>query len=210
MKTKTKNQILAATACALVAMNISRVSAQGITGGQYLNIVPANASYTGDWNASESSSTSTGFEINAPGGSGSFSTLYYAIPANNVTANNPADTQVVFNFTFNSGTFAGPVNVLFALDDSLGGVDYYGTGYTINGDGSYSKTFALQSANQANVANGAVINGLNLQLDPANVSGNYDITFNSITLQTAAVPEPSTFAFAAFGSAAIWLLRRRK
>lgn len=184
--------------------------AQGITGGQYLNINPATASFSGNWNSSDSTATATGLEIVAAGGSGSFSTLYYAIPAGDVAANNPADTQVVFDFTINSGTFAGPVNVLFALDDSANGTDYYHTGYTISAPGAYSETFSLQSPNLANIAGGAVVNGLNLQLDPANVTGNYDITFNSITLGTAAVPEPTTLAYSAFGSLAIWIFRRRK
>jgi len=70
-------------------------------------------------------------EYNAPGGGGSFSTMYYPIPVSQQTPLNPLDTQVTFKFNWNSGNAVAGVNVLFALDDSLGGVNYYGTGYNI-------------------------------------------------------------------------------
>ncbi|MGC9941288.1 MAG: PEP-CTERM sorting domain-containing protein [Verrucomicrobiota bacterium] len=199
---------LAAAAVTAGLIMAHSVQAQGITGGQYLAINPTTASFTGDWSTSSTiSSNSTGLEIVGPGGSGSFSTMYYALAAGQIQPNNPLVTQVVFNFTFNSGTFAGPVNVLFALDDSLGGVDYYATGYTISAPGAYSETFNLQTANLDNIQNGAQIAGMNLQLDPANISGNYDITFNSLTL---AVPEPAPVALAGLGAVSLWFLRRRK
>jgi hypothetical protein len=100
------------------------------------------------------------------------------------------------------------VNVLFALDDSMGGTDYYGTGYNVPTPGLNSYTFALQAPNQAHVAAGAIINGLNYQIDPANVSGNYDITYSSITLSV--VPEPTTLALAGLGIAGLLAFRRRK
>jgi hypothetical protein len=185
--------------------------AQSITGTTYLsNINPASPFYSGYWNTplATITSTATGLEFVAPGGSGSFSTMYYPIPLANQTALNPADTQVTFNFLWNSGNAVGGVNVLFALDDSMGGVDYYGTGYNVPTPGLNSYTFNLQGPNLANIAAGAVINGMNFQIDPANVSGNYDITYSSITL--SAVPEPTTFALAGLGAAGLLIFRRRK
>jgi hypothetical protein len=185
------------------------VQAQSITGTPYMsNINPAAPSYTGYWNTplTTKTSTSTGLEFNAPGGSGSFSTMYYAIPAAQQTPLNPLDTQVTFKFTWNSGNAVGGVNVLFALDDSMGGVDYYGTGYNVPTPGLNSYTFALQAPNQAHVAAGAIINGLNFQIDPANVSGNYDITYSSITL----TPEPTTLTLAGLGTVGLLAFRRRK
>ena len=104
------------------------------------------------------------------GGSGSFSTMYYPIPLANQAPTATTDDQVVFKFTWNSGNAVGGVNVLFALGDSMGGVDYYGTTYNnlfVPGT-TYTYTFALQSPNLANIQAGAVINGMNFQIDPAN------------------------------------------
>ena len=196
-----------AVASGLVIANSAQ--AQPITGTPFMsNINPANAFFTGYWNTplATITSTPTGLEFNAPGGSGSFSTMYYAIPSGQQTPLNPLDTKVQFNFTWNSGNAVAGVNVLFALDDSMGGVNYYGTGYNIPSPGLNSYTFALQAANQAHVAAGAIINGINFQIDPANVSGKYDITFNSLTL----VPEPTTLALVGLGTAGLLTFRRRK
>jgi hypothetical protein len=185
--------------------------AQGITGTPFLSNIPAvGPSYSGYWSTplATITSTPTGLEFNAPGGSGSFSTMYYAIPVGQQTSLNPLDTMVTFNFLWNSGNAVGGVNVLFALDDSNGGVNYYGTGYNIPTPGLNSYTFNLQSPNQANVTAGYLISGMNFQIDPANVSGNYDITYSSITLTPA--PEPTTFALAGLGVAGLLAFRRRK
>ena len=56
--------------------------------------------------------------------------------------------------------------------------------------------------------NGIIINGMNFQIDPANVSGNYDITFNSLVLSP--VPEPATLALVGLGAAGLLAFRRRK
>ena len=185
--------------------------AQGITGTPYLSNVPASGpSYSGPWNTTNTTitSTPTGLEFNAPGGGGSFSTMYYPIPATNQASLNPLDAQVTFNFIWNSGIPAGGVNVLFALDDSNGGSDYYATGYVVPTAGLNSYTYALQSPNAANVAAGAIINGMNFQIDPANVSGRYDITYSSITLNP--VPEPGTLALAGLGAVGLLAFRRKK
>ena len=198
-----------AVASGLVMVNSAQ--AQAITGTPYLSNIPAvGPSYSGLWATplATITSTATGLEFNAPGGGGSFSQMYYPIPLGDQTALNLLDTQVTFDFTWNSGNAVGGVNVLFALGDSLGGVDYYGTGYVVPTPGLNSYTFTLQSPNLANVGAGAIINGMNFQIDPANVSGNYDITFNSLVLSP--VPEPATLALVGLGAAGLLAFRRRK
>jgi PEP-CTERM motif len=198
-----------AVATGLVIADSAR--AQTITGTPYLsNINPSAASFSGFWSTplATITSTPTGMEFNAPGGTGSFSTMYYGIPLGQQTALNPLDNQVTFTFIWNSGNAVAGVNVLFALDDSMGGVNYYGTGYNIPSPGVNSYTFPLQADNLAHVAAGAIINGMNFQIDPANVSGNYDITYSSITLSQ--VPEPTTLALAGLGAISLLAFRRRK
>ena len=210
MKQHTK-WFAATLAAAGVLIIANSVQAQSVTGTPYLsNMNPADPSYSGYWATplTTVTSTATGLEFNAPGGTGSFSQLYYPLPVGQQTTLNPLDTQVTFNFIWNSGNAVAGVNVLFALDDSLGGVNYYGTGYNIPTPGLNSYTFNLQAANLANVGAGAIINGLNFQIDPANVSGNYDITYSSITLSPT--PEPTTLALVGLGAAGLLAIRRRK
>ena len=210
MKQYTKSFVAALAVASCLAIT-HLAQAQSVTGTPYMsNISPASGFYSGYWNApiTTITSTPTGLEFNAPGGGGSFSTMYYPIPVAQQTALNPLDNQVTFNFLWNSGNAVAGVNVLFALDDSLGGVNYYGTGYNIPTPGLNSYTFPLQAANLANVGAGAVINGLNYQIDPANVSGNYDITYSSLTLSQ--VPEPTTLALVGLGAACLLGARRRK
>ena len=209
MKQNTK-WIAAVAAVVTGLAAVESTQAQGITGGAYLNIPTAGAGYSGNWNAGDATATATGLEFVAAGGTGSFSTFYNAIPVGEVQPNDPVATQVVFDFTITGATFAAGVNVLFALDDSLGGTAYYGTGYTITADGSYSETDTLMSPNSTDIAGGATITGVNFQIDPANISGNYNITFNSLTLEPAAVPEPAPMALAGVGAACFMFLRRRK
>jgi hypothetical protein len=101
------------------------------------------------------------------------------------------------------------VNVIFSLDDTgVGGAaDYYSTGYVIPQAGVNTFSFFLQAGNLADFQAGQSVGGINFQIDPANVSGNYDITYSSIILQT---PEPSTYALAAMGTACLVIFRRRK
>ncbi len=191
-------------------MIANSVQAQSVDGTTYLsNINPSDPSFSGNWATTATiTSTPTGLEFNAAGGPGTFSTMYYAIPVGQQTALNSLDTQVTFNFLWNSGNAVGGVNVIFALDDSAGGVNYYSTGYNVPTLGLNSYTFNLQSPNLANVAGGALINGINFQIDPANVSGNYDITYSSITLHP--VPEPATLAVTGLGIVSLLAFRRRK
>lgn len=184
---------------------------QGITGTPYLsNINPTNVGFFQVWATPAATITQTpsGLEINAPGGTGSFSSSYYALPANQIQPNNPFARNVTFSYIWNSGNAVAGVNVLFSLDDSNGGsAVYYGTGYIVPSLGVNTFTFPLQAANLADFAAGDVVNGINFQIDPANVSGNYDITYRSITLSP--VPEPTMAALAGLGFAGLWIVRRR-
>jgi hypothetical protein len=202
--------IAGAVAAGALALTGS-AQAQGVTGTQFLsNIDPAAVSFTGFWNTPNATITSTaaGLEINAPGGTGSFSTSYYGLPAGQIQPNNPNATHVTFTFNWNSGNAVAGVNVIFSLDDSNGGAaDYYGTGYVVPTPGLNSYVFPLQAGNLADYQAGDVVAGLNFQIDPANVSGNYDITYGSITL--GPTPEPATFALLGLGAAGLLAFRRR-
>jgi hypothetical protein len=194
------------------ALAVSTAHAQPVTGTPYLSNIPAvGPSYSGPWSkpATTITSTPTGLEFNAAGGSGTFATMYWPIPNPLVTPLNPADNEVTFTYNWNSGDAVGGVNVLFALDDSNGGTNYYGTGYVLPVPGPNSFTFPLQQPNQANITGGAVINGLNFQIDPANVFGNYDITYSSIVLSGPNVPEPASLGLGAFSCCLMGLRRRR-
>ena len=96
--------------------------AQFVTGQQYLsNISPSGTFPSGNWTVAGMADTATGLSITALGGPGSFSTLYYPLPAGQVTPLNPADTQVTFTWTWTAGDAVAGINVLFALDDANGG-----------------------------------------------------------------------------------------
>jgi hypothetical protein len=211
MKQCTKWLAAAVAAVSSLAM-VTSVQAQYVTGQQYLsNISPGDTFPSGNWTVAGMSDIATGLQITAAGGSGSFSTLYYPLPAGQVTPLNPADNAVKFTWTWDSGNAVAGINVLFALDDANGGVDYYDAispAYSITPTPgtTYSITLPLQAPNQANIAGGFPINGLNFQIDPANVNGDYTITFNSIEL----VPEPASLALLGLGVAGLLVFRRRQ
>ena len=212
MKHKDLTKQLVTTLAVVAGLTLaSSTQAQFVTGQPTLNNINPNGTFpSGAWTTNNMVDTATGLQITAPGGAGSFSTLYYPLPAGQVTPLNPADNKVVFTWTWNSGNAVGGINVLFALDDNNSGVDYYDAivpAYSlipIPGT-TYSVTLPLQSPNQANVAAGFPIGGLNFQIGPANVSGNYTITFDSIQL----IPEPATVTLVGLGLLGVMALRRR-
>jgi hypothetical protein len=203
---------------------VSKAHAQPVTGTPYLNNIDPNAAgdgYSGDWasvSATNVLDSSTGLEFQVNNGGtptnenpNHFSTAYFPLSGNQVTPLNSSDDTVLFNFTWNSGNAVAGVNILFALDDSNGGTDYYDAvnpAYSLVPQPGQTYTYiaSLQSPNQANITGGAVINGLNFQIDPANVYGPYDITFNSITL----VPEPASIGVGAISCCLLALRRNRK
>src|ERR1017187_5734393 len=208
MKHKTLTKQLAAMLAIVVGLALaSSTQAQFVTGQPTLNnISPGGTSPSGAWTTANMADTATGLQITAPGGPGTFSTLYYPLPAGQVTPLNPADNAVVFTWTWNSGNAVGGINVLFALDDNNAGTDYYDAivpaySLTPTPGTTYSVTLPLQQPNQANVTAGFAIGGLNFQIDPANVSGNYTMTLDSIAL----IPEPATVTLVGVGAGLLGL-----
>jgi hypothetical protein len=206
-----------------LAFAASTAHAQDITDSPYLNNIDVNsAGYTGDWNnvsVTNVQDIATGLEfqvnngMNNSGGENpnNFSQFYSYIPSvQEVTPNTPV-TGSVITFTWNSGNAVAGINLLYALDDSAGGTDYYDAtpGYDLTpvAGQTYSYYVPLSAPNLVNLNTpGNVVNGFNLQLDPANVYGPYDITINSIAL----VPEPASIGMGAISFAFLAFRRRRK
>jgi hypothetical protein len=200
-----------AAASALTIAN--SVQAQSVTGTPNLSNIDTtflNANAFGTWTAATFTSVPTGLDVSVPGVG--YSGTFYSIPLAQQTALNPLDTQVTFDFTFNSpaGPYTGGVNVQFALDDSMGGSVIYGTGYgnAFTAGVMNSVTIPLTGANLANIGQGAIINGVSFFIDPANIGNAYDITENSLTLTPT--PEPATLALVGLGAAGLLVIRRRK
>lgn len=223
-----------ATALALaasMAVGGSAMAQDYITGAQYLSNITSNALETAPsalyagWNPTTgfpattindvTSGSNQGLEIFSYG----YGSFFYSIPASQQAALNPLDTEVSLTFTINSptGPASGPgpwyVGVPFLLDDNNGnsGVSY--GGYATFGPGTWTETAPLSAAMlTATEAGDEIINGLNLEFDPAgnlpNGSGPYDITFNSLTFEPA--PEPASLALLGIGFAGLLAARRRK
>ena len=224
MRASTRASFVSA-ALAILGLAVSTGHAQAITGVPFLNNININAAgYSGDWNnvattnvLDVTTGTDQGLEFqvnNGPNGSGgenpnSFSTFYSYIPTP-ATPNGPV-TGAVITLTWNSGNAVAGINVVYALDDSAGGTDYYfptnGYDLTPQAGHTYSYYVPLQDPNLTNLNTpGNVVNGFNLQLDPANVYGPYDITFNSITL----VPEPASIGGIGVATCLLAARRRRR
>jgi hypothetical protein len=194
---------------------VSSAQAQTITGTPFLsNIDPDDISPANAWLTSATfTSTPTGLEVAGDQGVGGFGQFFYSIPVGQQTALNPLDTQATIDFTFNSpaGPYVGGVAVVIALDDSMGGVVFYSSGYNnaFSAGTMNSVTFDLLAPNLGNIAAGALINGMSIQLDPGNIGPvPYDVTFNSITLTPA--PEPASLALVSLGVASLLVFRRRR
>ena len=212
MKHKTLTKQLAAMLAIVVGLALaSSTQAQFVTGQPTLNnISPGGTFPSGAWTTANMADTASGLQITAPGGPGTFSTLYYPLPAGQVTPLNAGqDNQVVFTWTWNSGNAVAGINVLFALN--TGAADFYDAivpAYSLTPipGTTYSITLPLQQPNQANIAAGFPIGGLNFQIDPANVSGNYTMTMDSIQL----IPEPATVTLVGVALLGLLGLRRRR
>ena len=199
--------------------------AQSITGTQYLSVNPT-AIYP-SWNDANTTITSisTGLEVanigDAEGGA-----LYYALAPSQIQTLNENDAIATLTVTINGGNQSGYVwgGMTLILDDSAGNSQsfnvYSGDGnpgnpsYVTWSGNTLTENLSLDSTLLADIqAGGDSINGITLGYYPATLTtpgGTYDITYNSIDLSPAAVPEPAPLALTGLGAFGFWLLRRRK
>ncbi len=229
MKRLTLASTVSLVSLATTLFYLTPAFAQSVTGDANLdNLNPANITTFGSWGSSVLSSGPTGFEVSSPG---AFGSMFYSLPT--PMPLNSGLTTATLVMTVNSPVPAQTgdwLGIPFILGDNSGSVTYGGyagmfgfAGTASPGTATWSgntvtETVQLGSAGAGGAAQLAAIQGggdflynFNLELDPAvlptGVSA-YDVTFNSLTLSS--VPEPSSFALAGLGAAALLVVRRRK
>jgi hypothetical protein len=216
-----------ATAVAVVGglALVSSAQAQAVTGDANLdNIAPgAVTAYYSAWAHSPPTTVTSG-----PSGLGvaslGYGSLYYAIPAGQQQTLNMADNQATLVLTVNNPVSAPSstywLGIPFGLSDNAA-TDFYGgyagefgfsaTGTAVWNGNTVTETVPITDPLQlaAIAGGGDVINGINLELDPAvDPGGTYNVTFDSLTL-TSSVPEPSMLPLVGSGAAALFAFRRR-
>jgi hypothetical protein len=191
---------LAAAAGMILA---GQAQAQPVTGTPTLSNVPAGlTSLYGDW-AGNTSVSAAGFTVSTTDTGGGSS--YYQIPVANRQTLNVNDTEAVLTFTVNDGNSQGTVwtGVPFYLNDTSGAYQVGGYVGEYGYNGTQSPGSATWSGATTNIcteiailpaalvtaiqAGGDSINGINLEfypaVYPADGSGGYNVTFNSLILQ---------------------------
>lgn len=216
------------------ATGSSALAQDYVTGSTYLsNMNLSLGAYYATWapgTPTTFTETSTGLQVVNP--IGGYGSMYYPIPLANQVTLNPNDAEAVLTLTVNNVSDAQAnvwIGIPFILNDNSG--SYTLGGYT--GSGGYvdtntgggsavwnantitvTETVLLNEPSTANLLSaiqggGDVINGFNLELDPATYPGGANnITFNSLELQP--LPEPGSLALLGVGFAGLVAFRRRK
>ena len=204
---------------------VSSVRAQSVINFSTINPSTLNTSpnaLDAGWASATITSQPTGLEVVSTG----YGSDYYVVPiAQTLNVN---DTIATLTLTINSfggatgATASGLYTGLpFILNDNSGSVTlggYSGPGNAGNDPGAswngnvVTLTQTLSSAEVTAIqAGNDAIYSFGLEVDPASAETvPYDITFNSLVLSPAAVPEPAPMALTGMGAACLMFLRRRK